>query len=342
MKQFIVVGQDHGVAGPLADICDELEKRGGTCLRFLREPLPEDFASLLASSLAQKATVVICGMSSFEDRAANELKAAGIAIVSGAPLILFADIEPTLGRPHFEGIRPHAACFIVPNHQIAEAARLNYPNARFIVGNPDDEKNFRPKLSREESRRRAGVPAGTVLVVAPGGKDFGINYLHFGATEQGLAKLGRPFHLLISLHRDDPDPEESYRGLLETDLSVAITRGGTDELIPGADLVVASASGVAKQAGRLRIPVLNVFSRNALTRLAKSTGSDQWPEAIRGIEAEVRPQGDDELPTATVTAEAMRKLLDGELDLRPKQSEAYPEPEHGIAGRIAGQLLALL
>ena len=74
MKQFIVVGQDHGVAGPLADICDELEKRGGTCLRFLREPLPEDFASLLASSLAQKATVVICGMSSFEDRAANELK----------------------------------------------------------------------------------------------------------------------------------------------------------------------------------------------------------------------------------------------------------------------------
>lgn len=341
MKQFIVVGQDQGVVGPLADICDGLEKRGGECLRFLREPLPEDFASLLANSLAQKPTVVICGMSSFEDRAASELKAAGIAIVSGAPLILFADIEPTMGRPFFEGIRPHAKAFIVPNERAAVTVRTAYPSAIVInEGSPDDEKNFQPKLTREVSRQKFNIGEGIAMVVAPFGKDFRINRLCLGCAGNALKGLGRPFALIASLHKDDPNDTAVYRYTFP-DFPITFGRSIAEEAIPGADLVVASASGESKRAGRLRIPVLNCFTQDALNRLEKSTGSRQWPEVIRGCEAEVRPPRGHTLPLREDLIMMMGALLDGAIDLRPQQAEVYPAPEPGIAGRIAAQLLAL-
>lgn len=342
MKQFIVVGQDQGVAGPLADICDELEKRGGECLRFLREPLPEDFTSLLANSLAQKATVVICGMSSFEDRAASELKAAGIAIVSGVPLILFVDIEPTMGRPFFEGIRPHAKAFIVPNERAAVTVRTAYPSAIVInEGSPDDERNFRPKLTREASRQKFGIREGTAMVVAPLGKDLRINRLHLGCTGNALKGLGRPFALFASLHKDDPNDMAAYVDLSPANFRVTISRAIAEEAIPGADLVVASASGESKRAGRLRIPVLNCFTQDALNRLEKSTGSRQWPEVIRGCEAEVRPPRGHTLPLREDLIMMMGALLDGAIDLRPQQAQVYPAPKPGIAGRIAAELLTL-
>ncbi len=342
MKQFIVVGQDYGVAGPLADICDEIEKQGGTCWRFLREPLPDNFASLLADSLAQKATVVICGMSSFEDRAASELKAAGIAIVSGVPLILFADIEPTMGRPFFKEIRPHAKAFIVPNERTAATVRTAYPGAIIInEGNPDDEKNFRPKLTREASRQKFGVGDGTAMVVAPLGKDLRINRLHLGCTGNALEGLDRPFALFVSLHRDDPNNMAAYQDLFPESFPVTIGRAITEEVIPGADLVVASASGESKRASRLRIPVLNYFTEEALARLEKSTGSREWPEVIRGCEAEVRPPRGHAFPLREDLITMMGALLEGAVDLRPRQAEAYPTPKPGIAGRIAAELLAL-
>lgn len=340
MKRFIVVAQDIGVAGPLADICDEIEKRGGECLRLLRESLPDNFEWFLDGP--SKPDLVVCGMSSFADRAVNEIRAAEAAIARGIPVWLFADVESTIGRPHFQRIRPRAAGFIVPNSHTAEAVRTAYPTAAIInEGNPDDEKNFHPKVSRAKARTNSGVPDRTAMVVAPLGKDLAVNRLMLVCTRDALLRLNRPFLLFVSLHKDDPHDPPAYEDLFIGDITVSIYRAITKETIPAADLVVASASGESKRAGRLHIPVLNCFTRKALARLAKSTGSDQWPEAVQGVEAEVRPQGEEDLPTAEAVAEMMRKLLDRELDLRPKQAEAYPEPERGIAGRIAGELLQL-
>lgn len=339
MKRVLLVAQDVGVAGPLADIREELQKQNDT-RGFLREPLPEDFESLLEGPA--KPDLVVCGMSSFKDRAENELRAAEAAIARRIPLCLFADVESTLGRPHFEKVRPHAACFVVPNERAAAAVQAAYPSAIVInEGNPDDERNFRPKLIREASRQKFGVEEGTAMVVAPFGKDLRINRLHLGCTGNALGGLGRPFVLFASLHKDDPNNTAAYQDIFPANFPLTIGRAITEETIPGADLVVASASGESKRAGRLRIPVLNCFTEEALNRLKKSTGSREWPEVIQGCEAEVRNPRGHTFPLRDDLITMMCALLDGVIDLRLKQAEAYPTPKPGIAGRIAAQLLEL-
>lgn len=277
---------------------------------------------------------VMIGMSSSEELAAAELAAGYFAIEHHIPLAVFADIEPTVGRPFFADLRPHVALVAVVNERARANAQKLFPAATVVAaGNPLWEDFFRPRYSRDEIRSQFEVPAGIPVLLVPSGKDEAINRLHFTGVASAVAELGREVVVIVSLHPGLTAADRDMYASIFSGIAARVVHRETDgltsdDLIAGADVVIPSASTIGVAAACQRVPVVNYFTEAALDRLERATGSREWPAVRDGTELLVI---DDPKKLAEIT----NGILDGKISLSKAQENIFPRPVTGAAEAIA-------
>ena len=355
--KVVLVGHDVGIAGPLSMVATEIVKMGENVLCFFREaPFREHLfeSSLYWFQLESKADVFLIGMSSSPELAKYEIAAGELALSMGKPLAIFGDILGVFrGREWFEDLRQRSSVLFVMNDEEAREARQLYPNTRAVAsGNPRYEEFFKPNFSREEVREKLGVSQDATVILVPGGKDYTVNTLHFKGVAEAAQSLMREYGsrhreclVLISLHPGEKSPPDDFTKMLRQyreDLKeypfVRVETKDTlltgDDLVSGADLVVQSASTIGATAACQRIPVINFFTEQALTRLAGNVGSFNWPPVGLGVENQVI--GDvEKLKSAILAYTTAGETLEA---IRRRQAEVYPRPKGGSAKLIAQTL----
>jgi hypothetical protein len=296
MSGVLLVAKDVGLAAPLAMVAAELAKIGVGSASFLRGG-PSEFVLnelTLYEDNHNYPDFVLTGMSSSPELSENELIALRIAQEEEIPFGVFSDtFGAWKGREWFEEYRQNATALFVLNEEEAAEARVKYPKAKvFGYGNPRWAEFFSPRMTRQEVRAKLGLAGGDIVVLVPGGKDLECNRLHFNAVISacGLGRRELGYVVVISLHPVDKNPRSEYEKLAEGDSSVMIMDNSVisaDDMLPGVDAVVQSASTVGVTAACQRIPVINFFTNLALDRLEANIHSRNWPPVFQGTEVAV-------------------------------------------------------
>lgn len=299
-------------------------------------------AGIEISSLVKDADVILAGMSSSLKLAEKELEAVEIAETDGKPFGFYADTYGTIRRPWFERFRKSASFVFVINDNEAIDAKGIFPNAKVVIsGNPMWEDFFNPKLSRAEARAKLEVVEDCKVVLCPGGKNFIINILHFGAVIDAMNRAAdnlkyrnknNNFKVVFALHPGDQNKMEAYADLSKySRVPVFIMtkeHASTSLILPGCDLVVESASTLGIEAACQRIPVIDYFTETALSRLEEATGSREWDLCKAG--AAIRVLDTDTLEAGIVLLVENSKIV----TLQVRQEMAFPKPpEKGAAIR---------
>lgn len=340
MKKILLVAQDTAPSDALRLLSDRLvhERRLDTAgeteipvfttVSFLAGG--KDFLATLAEILSHVAdcNAVVVGMSSSEALSKEEFAVAREAIRLGKPVFCYAD---TFGlRPYFKDVldAPGTTLFHL-NDDEADVALTTYPMLQVVTtGNPMWEKFFFPKFTRDAVRERLGISEGVKVVLCPGGKDAAINILHFTRAVEEFPCAHSKTVVILSLHGGDKTDPLVYTTLKDyAPLGVIVKiipskeMSGSD-ILPGVDLVYASASTIEIEAVCQRIPVASYISSIARRRLRKTTGNDVWELTEQGVSFNVEDYG---------TCNPAR-LLAGMTDYRTKYEELYPKPEKlGVA-----------
>jgi len=213
-----------------------------------------------------------------------------MAFESNIPVFCCPD---TFGlRPHFREILSNrlTTLFCI-NEKQAEQAREEYPDLKvFVTGNPEWEKFFFPKLTREQSREKLGIGLEETVILLPAGKDVAVNIIHFNAAIESYTG-DKVCHLIISLRPGDSTPLSIYQTLVDfapENVKVRIVPASemsASDILSGADGVFASASTLETEALCREKPifVISFLSPLAKRRLKKATGSDKWELVEMGI-----------------------------------------------------------
>lgn len=288
----------------------------------------KDFSVTLPEILSHVADcdAVVVGMSSSEELAKEELAVARETIRLGKPVFCYAD---TFGlRPYFKDVLEASGTtlFHLNDYEVQEAVKKHPTLDAVSTGNPMWETYFFPKSTREQVRESLGISNDAKVILCPGGKDVAVNILHFSkAIEDAQCLKKHQVVVILSLHggdRTDPAAYNTLKDYTPEGVTVKIVSGkdmsGSD-ILPGVDLVCASASTIEIEAICQRIPVVSYISNLARRRLKKATGSDVW-----------------ELVTQRVVLDAN----DGEDEVNPigfglhfdstmsRRVELYPKPKH--------------
>ncbi len=355
----VLVGHDVGLASPLSMVATEIAKMGESAVCFLRVAPLREYLLEDASFWFQvepKPDIFLIGMSSSPELAKYEIAAGELALGMGRPLAIFSDVLGAFrGREWFENLRQRSSALFVMNEEEAREARQLYPNTCVVAsGNPRHEDFFKPNFTREEVREKLDVHKHQGVILAPAGKDYQVNLLHFKGLAEAVRRLLRKpipkrgqdsFLVVFSLHPGEVNPKDDpqkmlrqYREALEEYPFVRVETKETlltgDDLVPGADLVVQSASTVGTTAACQRIPVINFFTEQALVRLAGNVGSFNWPPVRLGVETQVIDDID-KLESAIMVYTTPGKILGA---IRRRQAEVYPRPKGGSARLIAQTL----
>jgi len=243
-----------------------------------------------------------------------------------------------------------------PNADEVMAAQKRYPKARvFLTGNPLEEAAAFPVTTREGIRATFNVADEQPLILCPGGKDLHVNSEFLKGVADAIrthAVLRFDPFVIFSPHPGDQNDPEAYVELLEDLYNYRVRwelvaspplldqkhtrhekyaalqneRRISDEvfpashLIPGADIVVHSASTIAKEAGYQRKPAVNYFTAAAFDR---NPDLRQWPPVTRGVEEAVY-----EDPAALT--ETIQRLLtpEGFAPMRARQEAVYLAPRY--------------
>lgn len=311
-----------------------------------RSALEKITSELLANHSAQfviypqEADVVLLGMSSSPELAEDELAACEAAVKNGIPLALFADTFRSWARPWFEPYREAVSALFVVSPTEAEKARELFPNAKIVAsGNPTWEGFFFPKYRRDEVRAKLEVGDVDSMILVPGSKSLAVNMLLFGGVIDAAIMLGEAYgQVFVSLHPGDKNPPKLYKELADySPIPVKFVLRdfmSGSEMIPGADVVVESASTIGIEAACQRVPVVEYFTYAGRGNWKRQAGSvDYEPcELDIAVEASLDTRQFSEVLNLILAKgdewDVCRIMLE-------RQREVFPKPvERGVAVKV--------
>ena len=268
-----------------------------------------------------RADIALLGMSVPAKNASEEIAAAQYAVKKGKPYGFYADTFGAAQRPWFSHLRKDARFLLVLDQEEADEAKRFYPHTTniVVVGNHEFENASFPKFLRSEIRFKLGVRYDETLVVVPGHKSVPIScFLLMGvvhALNQSMFHY-RKYRVIFTPHPgDNVSPQTYAEPILFTQVPVEIMEGGKryvrgyvddenlseDEriqlkeedggysifdLLPGAELMVESASTFCMSAAILRVPVISVLTEVSKQRNVPVFGQREWKPVVKGIALE--------------------------------------------------------
>jgi hypothetical protein len=335
--KVLLVGEDVGVATPLSMVQTELLKKGDYPISFFRETV--SIMTLPSTTM----DITLVGMSSSAELAKYEMEAILRSQLEDVPFCVFSDIHGAWkGRQWFHELRQKAAgIFVLNEREVAEAKQM-YPQAKvYGYGNPRWAEFFNPQTTRAEVREKLGIRVEdnlTRVILVPGGKDLAVNLLHFEGVAKAVAELEPIYKVVISLHPGDKNPTNEYHKLASKYSFLQITDKNFmsgDDLVPGANVVVQSASTVGGTATCQRIPVINYFTDKALERLFGNVVDKIWEQVKLGVEVQVI---NNIMDLASAIISYCGEGSTSRLTLIQHQEKEYPHPKKNSARLIAEAL----
>lgn len=300
---------------------------------------------------AARATVVITGVSSSPVLATEEIQSARTArerILAArakgqTPDVVYGVyLDTDMGNRYWfdDRVADEVGFVFAPNREEAELAAKRYLKARvFLTGNPVEEAAAFPTTTREEIRASFSLRDNQPLILCPGGKDTEVNKEFLtGVVDAVLHSPMTQYDGLVvfSPHPGDLSDPTEYVDILEDAQYHARMVHGTvfkcSNLIPGCDIVVHSASTIAKEAGRQRKPAVNYFTASAFKR---NPDLREWPPVARGVEEMVY-----EDPTALGKAIVRLLTPTGFASMRARQEALYLKPAY--QGEAVDKMVAVL
>jgi hypothetical protein len=290
-------------------ISKALEIKGGYEIkaRYGRDP---ESAKQTIESVVNGAEIVMLGMSSSKELAADELFAADLAIQNGARIIYFSDTYSLFNRD-WVGDRFKGATITVIDEDEAEEARKLLPESTIVAtGNPLWDEYFIPKGDRNAVRSALGIQGEMILYT--GGKSKMVNIHQVNCVIDALQNANvvtEEREIVFSVRADELNPDDmdlylEIKKYSPVPFHIVLTKQHRDqwvsanpgkskdiapapfsasELISAADLVIQLASGVGIEAAHLRIPVIDYFSITGKRRHEESMGKNfRWQPAERG------------------------------------------------------------
>lgn len=257
---------------------------------------------------ARGSDTVLVGMSSNEERADLELSAARAAFALHKPLGFYADTFGVYKRPFFTELVSKGQFLFVPNEEEAERARRFYPSTLEVIatGNPVWANFFNRSVSRDTVRIKLGCEKEEDFVICvPFGKDLEVNqalvqYI-ISALKRCKKEVVKNAKVIICVHPgEDRDGSlgrtDHYKQMTsKTDFDFIVVEKQevtSSNVLDAGDLVIESASTLGIEAAHLRIPVIDMFSERALTRLERAIGSRSWELCELGCADDVRGNSD--------------------------------------------------
>lgn len=340
--EIVLVGRDVAPSGCLSKVKEGLIGKGMQVVDFLGNGGPLNASEETIKQAVAKAYVVLTGMSSSPELAREELAAADFADRNGITYGFYADTFGSYKRPWFSHLRDGANFVFVVDQEEAEDAGKYFKNAKIVVsGNPFWEEFCFPRLSYHQTREVLGVFDDEKMILCPGSKALTVNIAFFSAVIDAVHLLTdgdtRKFKIFLAIHPGDHNDLCAYGELVKfSSVPVKIITYDMmlmSDMVPGADIVVESASTVGIEAAHQRKPVIDYFTEIALSRLYEASGSRLWKPCCLGAAIEV-------LSYRGGPAE-LAQMIDyylfrgGDKIMRLHQEKAYPIPsEKGFTVRL--------
>ena len=306
------------------------------------------------------ADILLVGMGSNPAIATQEIHACEVAKKHGTPYGMVSDTYNVYTREWFSGVREDARIlFVVTDTDKKNAAKL-FPSAVIVVSAPIRENGFFPLYSREHVREVFNIQPHEIVILAPAGKsikqadgsfDSSEIKLHFESVVQAVSanrELFEKIKIFLSTHPGDPvgpdqKPEaktydyivkEANRKKADFVRIVSKSVMSSDNVLPGIDMIVGYASGVAEAAMCQRKPVINFFPELILNHLEKQSGSREWPPVTLGAQSAVSS-------VEELTKEILYRLsAKGYSDMRVVQEKEFPaSKEKGEAIRVMANVV---
>ncbi len=340
----VLVAHDFAPSQGLSKLKDALESNGHTVTSFLGFGKNITAPENTLAEHVRNADILVAGMSSSAELAVEEIHAAKIARDANILFGFYSDIYGNFNRPWLRSLNAKTNFLFVINAQDAAEAKKSYGNQTCIVatGNPMWEDFTHPAHSRILTRKLLGITSQQPVILVPGTKEFAININLFSAVTEAIARLGKKIEIYFSLHPGDQNDQKKYTNLTkDTILTHFLSHrawSGSD-LIPAADLVVASASTIGIEAAHQRIPVINFYTNLSRKRLQEATGSSTWKPDELGASVMIYED------TAQLAREITWLLTSKGADqMRKKQERIYPfNKQRGEATRkMMHELLAIV
>lgn len=345
--RIVAVAHDLAPSEGVGACAEELQKRGWAVEKFLLRG--KSFGGNLSdiASTCQQTDVVLCGFSSSEKLAQEEITAARAAIEKGIPLALYADTFGVYRSPWTDLMREKAQLVFVQTEPECSETRLVFPNAIIVAsGSPIYERIFFAARSRSEAREKLGLHEEDRMILIPLGKTIVENGALVALVLQALADMGVPCRPIFTLHPGDTSDPNQYK-VVETYPSFQVAKiamlGRADgitsqEALSGADLVITCASATAIEAACMRIPVIDFVPEVLLARMELVRGSRRWERSELGISRKVSWDVEQ-------LRQHIRDLLSpgGYNAMKAVHEDLYPKPEQqGLAARkMADSIVAM-
>lgn len=348
-KHIVFVGRDIATYLGGDPVAERLQQEGHQVTTFFGRGRP------LVTSLADirgaicNADALWVGMSSSAVLADPEIIAVAEAQRCVIPYFLYADTYNCWGRSWFTFAREKAAGVFVLNAEEAVKARQIFPSSVPVIasGNPDEEKWCFPKIPRDEVRACLGIPEGRFMILASGSKSVPITaYLWMSVIQALCERNPQRTHIFLAPHPGDESVQKGlnvYQDIVDFSSGIPVRFIHLDEMrtadmVPGADLVIGSASSIARQAAYLQIPAIEFFSKVALARMeTTNNGSRVWEPCELGITRGVYSGNSDDLSSAMYDLLLIPEKIE---TLRAVQRQKCPSPkEQGSAAKIMAEAL---
>lgn len=332
-KVAVFVARDAAPSQALELLAAYLHARGWVVRKFLGHGKASPFEGRQSEweDAFINASVLISGMSAPAGNATEEVAAIERAIAAHVPYGLYADTFGAWKRRWFDDFRhlPTRSPRVVFVLNPLEAGRASghWRKAQCLpTGNPCWEEFFASKAERLDVRARYCADE-RPLILVPGGKEEALNVALLRAAIDAALSLPK-VAVVFTQHPNDKAGAGVYLDLLSQvalgDIQLHVPSEATPLIIPGADLVICTASTTGIEAGHLwgqeyPIPVINFFTEAARDRMERVFGSREWP-LVPGVE-----DGTDRLENL---AALMRYRLtpEGRAEMQAQQERAYPRP----------------
>ncbi|TAL49262.1 hypothetical protein EPN83_01855 [Patescibacteria group bacterium] len=345
MSKIVAVARDMAPSEGVGACADELEKRGCEVKKFLSFGKPFSGSVEELTQDLQAADVVLCGFSSSEALAQEEIAAAKAAMARGVPLFFYADTFGVYRAPWMSFARSWARVVFVQTEPECSGAQPIFPNARVVAsGSPIYEKAFFPPKSRSEIRAGLGLEEEDRMIFVPCGKALVDNGVLIAAVLQALSGLGIEYRPFITLHPGDTNEAAQYKALESYPLRVRARVLGRDdgissqEALCGTDLVITGGSAAAIEAACMRIPVIDFMPEVIMARMATVRGAWRWERSDLGITRLVRWCSEELRGTVCDLLS-----LGGYSAMRAVHERCYPKPERqGVAAETMADAVMLL
>lgn len=316
MRKVVMVGRDKAPSDAFEKLVQPLDADGYAVKKYLGHG---DLIKASVDDIAAEITgadVLLCGMSSSPKLAVEEFAAVRAAHNAGVSILLYADTHGAVKRLWFTDVRELVNGIFVVSHKEAEDARALFSSVRndgvILSGNPSVEEAFFPKVTRQWMRERLGVREDEKVILIPGYKFPAVTLPTVIATMDALDMVpDYKFFMVVSVHPGDDvwkADNHVYNKLIDyflnmrevTDLAdrlrVRVTcskhlneedRIATSDILPGADVVVATMTTEEQKAACQRIPVVEYLTSIDLDRMEKNFGRREWESCVQGIAVKV-------------------------------------------------------